>query len=547
MPDWVPDWVCGLIRWCVKWGLVTVTLMVAVALFYFYLSWKYDLEDVARMPERSIILDRDGEEFGTIHGERRRMITRDEIPDVMVDALLAREDARFFEHRGVDVKGLVRATVRNFKDWSFTQGASTLTMQLTRNSYELKAKSIHRKLLEIAVTLRIENGYSKDEILTHYLNRIYFGAGCHGVEEAARTYFGRSTKELNIGECAMLVGIIRGPHLFSPFRNMEGALAQRDEVLARMVQSGYLSEGAMMSARGAPIRLVSGKDRYKGSSYVRESIRKQLNIILAKHDIRHGGLRIHTTLDSGLQEKYEQVMNSPILGQGNVVEGNEARLQAAVLCLDPKSGGILALCGGRDFQQSQFNRASHGKRDLGPAFAPFLHSLALERGKIALLDRPLQTGRQLGIEETIRLCKRFGFSGPFQKSEDLYRGSLSVSPMELAIAASVLSNGGKKPDPFFIHKITDVNGRVLYEFQPDLSSVITSDVATETVKEHNELLTDQGRVTTTSTCRDVWGIRLGSAGVTVLWLGYDDPKKIGQVEEMKREARGLMTRLRISR
>ena len=182
---------------------------MAIAIFYFYLALKFDLSEVAKIPERSTVLDRHGETYGLIHGERRRVITRDELPDVMVQALRAREDLRFYDHSGVDIKGLARATLRNIKDWSFTQGASTLTMQLARNSYDdMSAKSLHRKFLEIALTLRIEGRYSKDEILANYLNRIYFGSGCHGVEEAAQTYFGRPVSELNTGESAMLIGII---------------------------------------------------------------------------------------------------------------------------------------------------------------------------------------------------------------------------------------------------------------------------------------------------------------------------------------------------
>ncbi|MCP5537578.1 MAG: transglycosylase domain-containing protein [Akkermansiaceae bacterium] len=550
LPDWVPGWLRGLIRWCIKWSLVGAILALAVCLFYFYLSWQYDMRAVAKMPEHSVIIDRHGMEFATIHGQKRRQITRSEIPDVMVDALLAREDARFFEHSGVDSKGLVRATLRNIKDRSFTQGASTLTMQLTRNSYDLKAKSLHRKLLEIAVTLRIERHYTKDEILTHYLNRIYFGAGCHGVEEAAQTYFGRAAKELNIGECALLVGIIRGPHLFSPFRNLKGALVQRDEVLERMVQCDYLSPGQVGAARSAPIRLVPEQDRQQGSSYLRESIRKQLNIILDQHDIRHGGLRIHTTLDVVLQSQCEKLLMANIPGlekgaPGASRDGTDAdALQAAVVRMNPKTGGVLALCGGRDFKQSQFNRATHGKRDLGAAFSPFLYAMAMERGKVALAGRPLQTGRQLGVDETIRLGKRFGFSGPFLKSEDLYRGSLSASPMELAVAASALSNSGVRPDPFFILKITDAKGRVMYEYHPGSTPVVGKDVASETVAAHASLRAREGRVSASSACRDVWATRIGSADVTVLWLGYDQPRKVGPSDQVKRTTGALMRSLK---
>jgi len=512
--------------------------MVAVSLFYFYLSLKYDLAEVEKMPERSVILDRHGEEFAFIHGERRRLITRKEIPEVMVQALRAREDLHFPDHHGVDLKGLIRAALRNIKDMSFTQGASTLTMQLTRNSYDMRAKSLHRKMLEMAVTLRIEGRYEKDEILTHYLNRIYFGSGCHGVEEAAQTYFGRSISELNTGECAMLVGIIRGPHLFSPFRNIEGAAAQRDEVLSRMVLCDFLNESEMDEAKNDSIRLVPEGKRHVQSSYVRESIRRQLNIILEKNDIREGGLSIHTTLDSTMQKACDELLAKPLRGIKNSDSKDESDLQAAIVRMNSKTGGIMVLCGGRSFEKSPFNRAFNLKRDLGPAFTPFLYALALERGKVVLSGRPVQTGRQLGIEETVRLCKRLGFTGPFLKTEDLYRGSMATNPIELALAASVLSNKGKKPDPYFIKKITDFQGKVLYAYTPETTQAIIPAAAKETLLEVDELSVD-GLVSTTGTCRDVWATRLDFSSVTVMWLGYDKPRKIGDAAKVRKAAQEM--------
>ncbi len=518
------------IRWCIQWSLILFFLIAAVSVFYFYLSLNYDLTQVAKMPERSIILDRNGKEFSTIHGARRRLVRRDEIPDTLVKALRAREDLRFPEHHGVDIKGLARAMLRNIKDGSFTQGASTLTMQLTRNSFNLRAKSLHRKLLEIAVTLRIEARYSKDEILTHYLNRIYFGSGCHGIEEAAQTYFGHTTSELSTGECATLVGIIRGPHLFSPFRNLKGALIQRDEVLSRMVKCGFLTEQEAKQAQQDPIHLVPKQDRHKGSSYIKESIRKQLNIILDRQGIKNGGLIVYSTLDSHLQRLCEKKINPH----------NAPNYQAAIVQLDPKTGGILALCGGRDFQKSPFNRVWRAKRDLGPAFAPLLHALALERGKLPLKGSPLQTGRQLGVKETIRLCKRLGFSGPFSQTEDLYRGALSASAMDLAIASSTLTNRGKKPQPYIIQKITDAQGHLLYTYTPQLSQAIGPHNAQDTLDAYPRLSSILGRVTTSPSCRDVWGIRCLPTSTTVLWMGYDQPRRLGEAKELIQKGEALL-------
>lgn len=536
-PSRVPSWIPGPVRWAVKWGMVAAAIVLVIAMYYVYLASQFDMKEVAKMPERTVILDRHGEEFALMHGARRRSITRDEIPDVMVQALCAREDLRFFDHSGIDGKGLARATLRNIKDMSFTQGASTLTMQLARNSYDMRAKSLHRKFLEIALTLRIERFYTKDEILTHYLNRIYFGSGCHGVEEASQTYFGRPTSELHTGECAMLVGIIRGPHIFSPFRNLDGAMEQRDEVLARMVKSEFLTDAEARAAKAEDIRLLPKQERSKGSSYIKESIRNQLQMLLEKHDIRDGGLRIYTTVDAAMQRRCEQRLSQPIAGLEKEKVGG---LQAAMVQLDLKSGGVLALCGGRSFQKSSFNRVYRAKRDLGPAYAPFLSALALERGKVAIPGKPVQTGRQLGVKETIRLSKRLGFSGPFLETEDLYRGSIAVSPMELAVATSVLANRGKMLDPHFILKITDVQGRVLYTHQSNLSQPISGDAAHDAYALIKPSKDKKRLVATTGSRRDAWGVEVESSTVTVVWLGYDQPQKIGDSKVIKKSVEEML-------
>ena len=535
MPSWIPS----PILWVMKWGMIGCFILLLVALYYSYLASKFDISKVAQMPERSVILDRDGQEFAFIHGERRRSISRHEIPDVMVQALRAREDLRFPDHSGIDAKGLARATLRNIKDWSFTQGASTLTMQLARNSYDdMRAKSLHRKFLEMALTLRIERSYTKDEILTHYLNRIYFGAGCNGVEEAAQTYFGRPTRELNLGECAMLVGIIRGPHLFSPFRNWDGAVEQRDEVLARMVQCEFLSEEDEKSAKLESIRLVPQKERSKGSSYVRENIRYYLQILLEKHDIRDGGLRIYTTLDSVMQRRCDDLLGQPIEG---LEQGEVGKLQAAIVKMNGQTGEILALCGGRSFQVSSFNRAYRAKRDLGPAYTPFLSAIARERGKVPIPRKPVQTGRQLGVQETIRLSKRLDLNGPFQETEDLYRGAIAASPMELAVATSILANQGEKPKPHYILKITDAQGRVLYTHQARHSQAIRADAARDSYAELGSAKGGKQLVACTGSRRDGWGISVDGAIVTIIWLGYDQPKKIGNSKVIEKALEGMLS------
>ncbi len=211
----LPAWLHGPIVLLFQLSVVAAIAMLGVAFFYFLVASKFDLDEVSKIPSGTVFFDRDGQEITASGLGGRKTVERAEIPDFMVEALAAREDARFFEHNGIDFRGLARAMVRNVKDRDFTQGASTLTMQLARNTYDMRAKSLHRKAVEIALTMRIESRFSKDQILTNYLNRIYFGSGAYGVEQAARIYFGKTTSQLHPGECAMLMGIIRGPHIFS--------------------------------------------------------------------------------------------------------------------------------------------------------------------------------------------------------------------------------------------------------------------------------------------------------------------------------------------
>ena len=543
IPKWVPVKLRGCFKVLLMLPLLAMLVLLSVGLYYHYLSIQYDLDDVTKIPERSIVYDRSGKEYTAVHGERRRLISREEIPDTLVHALYAREDANFPRHHGVDVRGLARATLRNIKDGKFTQGASTLTMQLTRNTYELRAKSLHRKFLEIALTLRLERRYSKDEILTHYLNRIYFGAGCHGVEQAAQTYFGRPAAELNTAECAMIVGIIRGPHVFSPFRNLERAQDQQDDVYARMVAAGSLTEVSVEEARLQPLRLVPKEDRGSSVSYAHMSIRYQLYNILADHNIRDGGLKIYTTIDSVAQSRCEELLRESItpIEDGADAE-SENEVQAAVVSISPQTGAVLAICGGRDVGESTFNRVYRSKRDLGNAFRPFLHALALERNKVAIVDSSVQTGRQLGVDETMRLCRRIGFSGPFAKTEDLYRGSLAVSPMELAMAGAILKDGGKKHEPYFIEKITDLHGRTLYEHRINPSPSLSPHAGEDALGKYKEISSEYGYISSTSAARDGWGVRILNDSVTVVWLGYDKPKKMGEREDVIESIRRLMAK-----
>lgn len=533
----LPEFLHGPVRISFQLFLLGSVVASAIAFFYFTLAMRFDLDEVAKLPAGTVFYDRTGREVAAPGAAGRRLAKRKDIPDFLVKALRAREDARFFEHRGVDFRGLARATVRNIKDRNFTQGASTLSMQLARNSYDIREKSLHRKFVEIALTLRLETRYSKDEILTHYLNRIYFGSGADGVEQAARTYFDKPVRDLTDAECALVVGIIRGPHIFSPFRNPAAAIQQRDQTLDRMVAMGFIDKERREVLSAEPLKLADDEQRDSQTSYALQAARRELDRILDEGDVQPGGLKVHTTLDAGWQERLENELNHAVEALENEkgwkhpmlkqhVPGSEpSYVQFAAITTEISTGGILALIGGRNFSHSRFDR-TRSSRDLGSAFEPFVAAAAAERGKLVLPGKPVQTGRQIGPAEVERIAKRCGIAGPFLQTEDLFRGAVAATPMEMSVGLATLGNKGKRPKPFLIQEIRDASGEVIYSAKPQLTSALSPQAALDAASvlaRKNSTRTFTGA---TGSERDAWTLRLGPSGATAIWIGFDKPSVV---------------------
>ena len=542
---WLPEWLHGPLRLGFQLAVAGAVVLAAMAFGYFMLAMRFDLDDVARLPAGTTFYDRAGAEIAAPGSVGRKLVKREDIPDFLVKSLQAREDARFFEHHGVDVLGLLRATLRNLKDWNFTQGASTLSMQLARNSFQIKQKSLHRKFLEIALTLRVEERYSKDEILTNYLNRIYFGAGADGVEQASRTYFGKATRDLSPGECAMIVGIIRGPHIFSPFRNLDAAIEQRNQTLARMVAMGFIDTARRDVIAAEPVKLVDDEQRENQTSYALQAVRRELDRILDEGEVQLGGLQVHTTLAAAWQQRLETELNHAVedleaekswshpTHRDYPAGTDPAYVQYAAVTIEMGSGATLALIGGRDYGQSRFDR-TRSSRDLGSAFEPFVAAAAAERGKLVLPGKPVQTGRQIGPAEVERLAKRCGITGTFfAQTEDLFRGSVSASPLEMSVGLATLGNKGKRPKPYLVREIRDANGEVIYTAKPQLTQAISPSAAvdaTSVLRRANGTRCFSGA---TGSERDAWTLRLGPGGATAIWIGFDKPTAIAREPRLK--------------
>lgn len=589
--------------------LVVYALVLALVGFLVFrfvyggIARRYDLAELGKMPERSEVLDRGGVVIGRLHGENRKVVKLSEVSPHFIAALLAREDNRFYKHGGVDYMGVVRAAARNVKDRKVVQGASTITMQLSRNSYGIFSKTLHRKLVEVALAWRIESKFSKDEILEAYVNRIFYGTGLYGVEKASRAYFGKSAKALTLGEAAMLAGIIRGPNRFSPFRNYQGALAERDSVLARMVKVGRIDEATAALARKEAVRVIArGRDTLE-ESYALDAVRRDLNLILDDQDIEDGGFKIVTTLDARLQSAAEASLNKR-LGEvesrggyrhqtragyaasgGRKSEKAPAYLQGALVAIDNRSGGILSVVGGRDFKDSQFNRALLSKRQIGSTFKPFVYTAAFMNGIFPgtyisdnrirpgelrsinsrwspqnsdgkfLGSKPAATGLVrsrntmtvrvgdiAGIDNVLGLARRAGFPEVEEPSPQVFIGNLGATLKTVTSAFSIFPNNGVRRRPFIIDRVIARDGTVIYQSGTIEYPVISPAVSIMVDRVLRDVMGPGGtgararsmgfkspaggKTGTTNDYHDAWFAGYTDRVTCGVWVGLDRPARI---------------------
>jgi len=487
-----------------------VLIVAAVLGFYAWRASRLDIKQVERMRERSTVYDMDGKVWSRLQGENRVPVALADVSPNFIAALLAREDTRFFSHPGVDPKGLARALVRTAQGQQ--QGGSTLTQQLARNSLEElgQRKSMDRKLLEAFVALRVERNYSKEEILSHYMNRIYFGSGVYGIEMAAKVYFGKSAGELSLAEAAMIAGIIRAPTKASPFSNPKRAQAERDMVLDRLllddcawIRSRYrLSPEAIAATKRLPLKVAAAKRVSTQENYAMDMVMRELDVLLDDDQENQGGLKIYTTIDPALQDEAQKSLDRALTkieqkpGYAHprkAAYGDEQRkeeqateyLQGSVVAVDNRTGAIRALVGGRDYRDSKFNRAIDSHRTVGSTFKPFVYAAAFAKGlspETPISDGPLEAGEiahgggwhpgnsddkfggMLPAEEglihsrntmTVRVGNRAGFENVAQFAA---RAGLPEIPLS---AQSYIGNFGATPKDVTVAYTVLANGGVL--------------------------------------------------------------------------------------
>src|SRR6266478_4758103 len=408
----------------------------------------FDLSQLEQMESASVILDRNGKIFGQIYVENRDTVPYEQLPQDLINAVMAVEDAKFYQHHGYDLLGIIRAALKNFTAGHVRQGASTITQQLARNSFSLKEKTYRRKLLEIFLAQRIEEQFGKQKIIELYLNRIYFGGGLYGAEAASRGYFGKPAREMSLTECATLAGLIKSPNRLSPWSDRANSREVRDYALDRMRDLGFISRERCAAARAEQIA-IGNRQNAQGQTYAVDYIRQQVIAAVGWDRAMNEGFRIRTTIDVDLQKAAEDSLRTHLeaieqrpdynhqtyaayaasfkKAKANATMSDQPApeyLQGAIIGLDNASGDIMVLAVGRDFEHNQYNRALQARRPAGTAMLPFVYAAAFEKGMYPgslVEDSPLDN-RAVMIGGTTGIL---GEWGP-ESAENRFEGAMTA-------------------------------------------------------------------------------------------------------------------------
>ncbi len=580
-------------------------LLTVLAIFYGFRSKNYDLAKIHAMPERTVIHDRLGEEIGRIHGEKRTVVPLRQVSENFRKAILAREDERFYHHGAVDIIGIGRAILKNLTGKK--EGASTLTQQLGSDIFKLKLgenhgdtlRQLNRKCLEIAIAFRLEASLNKDEILEAYINQINWGRQIKGIGEASRIYFEKHPSELTLSQAALLAGIVRGPDSFNPFKSMEAATRERNTTLERMVTAQVISRAEADAAKLEPIEVRPVGRRDSQESYAMDAIRRDLEVILEKENIELGGLNITTTIDLRIQQKGEEALDRKLreverLGgyahqtrtSWKALPEDQRKepeyIQGAAVVVENRTGAVLAIVGGRDADESRFNRAIQGRRQLGSIFKPFVYLAAFDAGlrpDTDISDGPIErgeiqgggtwrpdnsdgkfggmqpvsyglihsrntmsvrVGNYAGIQKVKEVTRMSGFTTPMPENPASFLGSWEASPWEVATAYTIFPNDGMRYRPYLISEIKDREGNILYATPPlpyqatkggsawSVSRILKEVATSGTAASVTRLGFDKpcgGKTGTTNEFKDAWFAGYTSNLTCCVWVGFDTPTK----------------------
>ena len=564
--------------------------------------------DKYRPRQTSKLFAADGRFVAELGLERRTLVPIEQIPKVLKTAFIITEDKRFYDHSGIDLRGILRAGLTNVLRGGFSQGFSTITMQLARNVFPqqlTREKTVLRKLREAKIARSIEAKYSKDHILELYLNQIYLGSGAYGVETASQRYFGKSVRDINLAEAATIAALPKAPGRYDPRRFPERAIQRRNTILELMRREGAISDADASLAKAYPLRLAHGGSTTGDvAPYYVEWVRQQLEAKFGDR-IYQEGMRVYTTLDLELQGAAERALERQL----KAIEGGSAGpfphrtyeqvlqsaaedaaagvvtqyLQGAFIVMDPRTGSVRALVGGRDYDDSKFNRATQALRQPGSTFKPIVYATAVQSGRspaYILDDAPIEIpqvagdtwqpnnydlrfegpmvmrralyqsrnmpairlGMELGEQSVVDMARKFGITTPIPEYPSIHIGSADVYPIQMVAAYSTFANLGWRVSPNAILRVEDSQGKELWKPEVTREQVLTpeeswlmvsmmKDVlrrgsAASAVANTGFHLPAGGKTGTTNDYTDVWFIGYTADLVAGVWMGFDKPQKI---------------------
>jgi len=522
--------------------------------------------------------------------EKRWFVPIEKIPENLKKAVLAAEDARFYEHKGIDFIGVLRAILKNVEAGEMVQGASTITQQVTRALLLNSEKSLTRKIKEAILAWQIDALLTKDEILTIYLNQIYFGQNAYGVEAAARAYFGKHVTDLNLSECAFIAGLPQAPSRYNPQKNRELAMNRHAHVVKRMLAEGFISSNDAEEALSYPLYMTpEALNPPAGSEYFLADVRKKLEEKYGKKTLYTSGLRIFTTLNPAWQEKANEAIKTGLNGYLKKYSKDKEKkenVHAALVSIETKTGKIRAMIGGQDFNKMQYNLATQGKMQPGSSFKPIMYSAALEKGVIhsnsIINDEPIvlpgsslanpwiphnydgefmgpitlktavthsrnvpaiKVTMMTGVDSVIQMAKKMGILSPLTPNFTIALGSNAVPVMEMVKAFSAFPNLGYTVEPLYIEYIKDNEGKYIEISEPVRNKAMEPNTAFQMLNLLQAVVQEGtgrralklgiaagGKTGTTNDFKDAWFLGFTPDVVTGVWMGRIDKKSLGNKE-----------------
>jgi 1A family penicillin-binding protein len=529
--------------------------------------------------ETTYIYDVKGKSLASLHGEANREVVKlDKINPTLKRAVIAMEDSHFYLHHGINPNSVGRALLVNWERGTVVEGGSTLTMQLVKNLFLSRKRMFSRKIAEAVLAIRVEQIFTKDQILEMYLNQIYWGHNNYGIQTAAQSYFAKSADKLNLAESAMLAGLIQSPEEYSPFVNYELAKQRQSVVLSRMRELGWITVAEEQAARKQKLKLGEITSWQTSElPYITEAVVAELNERFGRDAVLKGGMRVQTTIDYNFQRMAEETVRQ---AHRNLRRRGLYPDQVALASVDPRTHFVKALVGGVSYDKSQFNRALQSRRQPGSSFKPFVYYTAFATGKYSpestVIDGPVsyrdgsgwysprnygggysgavsirtalmksanvpavKLGRAVGLDKVIETCRTLGIKSPMEPVTSLPLGAIGMTPLEMAGAYATFASTGWHSDPTIIVRVTDTSGNVLLDNTPkprrvldpwavaSLNSVLQNVITGGTGTAAQIGRPAAGKTGTTSSERDIWFVGYVPQLATAVWVGNDNYRPLG--------------------